>query len=74
MFRVESGMDIIKDATKRYEKHFNKAFPLYEYIGIAEIDETITTEGAEKFKRFVDKHIEKNEEVDTPEDYDTRMY
>ena len=74
MFRVESGMEIIEEAVDRYEKHFNKDFPLYEYIEIAEIDETITTEGAEKLKKFIEDHIEANEEVYTPEDYDTRIY
>lgn len=74
MFWIESGMDIIEDAVERYEKHFNKKFPLYEYIEIAEIDEMITTEGAEKFKKFVEEQIDKDEEVETPEDYDTRRY
>ena len=74
MFRVESGMDIIENATERYEKHFNKAFPLYEYIDIAEIDGTITTEGAKKLEKFIETHIEADEEVYTPEDYDTRLY
>ena len=74
MLRIKSGMDIIEGAAERYEKHFNKKFPLYEYIDIAEIDGTITTEGAEKFKKFIETHIEADEEVYTPEDYDTRLY
>lgn len=74
MLRVESGWEIVKSAVESYEKHFGKEFPLYEYIEIAEIDGTIMTEGAENFKKFIEDRIEKDEEVEIPEDYHERRY
>ena len=74
MLRVESGWEIIKSAVETYEKHFGKEFPTYEHINIAEIDGMITTEGAERFKKFIEERIEKDEEVEMPEDYSQRRY
>lgn len=74
MLRIESGMEIIEAAAEQYQEHFNKEFPLYEYIEIAEIDGMITKEGAERFKKFIEERIEKDEEVDIPEDYYMRRY
>lgn len=74
MIGYESGKEIVDKSISEYEKHFNKSFPLFEYIHLAEEDGLVTENGANKFKDFIDLQIKNNVEVITPEDYYERLY
>lgn len=76
MFSVEDGSEkIVNDATEKYEKHFGKTFPLYEYIHMTK-DKTydFSLEGSKKLSNFINKRIEDNKPVPIPEGYEERVY
>lgn len=76
MFTSEDGAyPIINEAVDKYEKHFNKKFPLYEYIHITKSNQyDFSISGAKKLLKLINGRIQSNKVVDIPPDYNERLY
>lgn len=76
MFRVEDGVDsMVDDAQDKYERHFNKIFPLYEYADMMKDgDYDISVAGAKRLADFIDGRIEADAPVIMPKGYEDRTY
>lgn len=76
MFRVEDGVGyMVDDAQDKYERHFNKIFPLYEYVDMMiDGDYDISVAGAKRLSTFIDGRIEADAPVEIPEGYEDRLY
>lgn len=69
-FNSEKSREIVVDSVGKYEKYFKIDFPIFEYIE----SEEVTVEVANNLKELINKHIESDMPVVTPEDYDERLY
>lgn len=76
MFSAEdNAMEIIDTSVDKYEKHFEKIFPLYEYIDITKNkDYDFSVSGAKRLNKFIKNQIKTNEPVIIPEGYEDRVY
>ncbi len=76
MFSMEEGaLEIINSIMGEYEEKFDAEFPLYEYIEVTRGEGfDFSIKGSTKLKEFINKRIEENEPVDTPEGYFDRIY
>ena len=76
MFTSEEGAyPVINKAVDKYEKHFNKEFPLYEYIHITKNNQyDFSLSGAKRLSKLINERIWNNEAVDVPLDYHERLY
>jgi hypothetical protein len=71
-----AAREIIDHAQIRYERHFDQAFPFYEFIQMYKTgDGEINLEGAKKFETFIDRRILENVPVEIDEEeYFNRIY
>lgn len=76
MFTFENGAGvIINQAVGKYENHFNKKFPLYEYIGTTQSKGyDFSMEGAKRLANVINDAITRNKPVPTPSGYTDRVY
>lgn len=76
MFTSEDGAyTVIIEAIDKYEKHFNKEFPIYEYIHITKDEKyDFSVKGAKRLSNFIDGFIKANKPVSIPSDYKKRLY
>lgn len=76
MFSFEDGVaNIIENIISKYESHFEREFPLFEYLGITRNNKyDFSVSGVKNLELFVDKRIHKNEPVKMPDDYEVRKY
>lgn len=73
---IEDGADEISSAAiDRYEEHFKKQFPFYNYLDMTS-DENymLSVSGAKRLSKFIDERIKKNKPVYLPPDYAQRLY
>lgn len=71
-FEDDSVRDSVLDSVDRYEQHFKEDFPLQEYL--KETNGVVTSKNAIDFKELIDKSIQTNKPVVTPEDFYDRIY
>lgn len=71
-FEDDSVRDSVLDSVDRYEQHFKEDFPLQEYL--KETNGLVTSKNATEFKELVERSIETNKPVVTPEDFYDRIY
>ncbi|EPH98177.1 coenzyme F420 hydrogenase domain protein [Enterococcus faecalis 13-SD-W-01] len=76
MFTSEEGAyPIINEAVDKYENHFSKEFPLYEYLHITKDEKyDFSLAGANKLAQFIEDCINDKKPVLIPEGYDDRLY
>lgn len=76
MFTAEDGaMEIIENATDKYQKQFDEEFPLYEYTYITGNDNyDFTVDGAKQLAAFINGRIDIDKPVTVPDDYYERDY
>jgi len=76
MFSAEDGaMGIINPAVEKYEEHFKRIFPLYEYIYLTKSKKyDFSIDGAKKLVDLIEKCVAVNEPVPIPEGYEDRVY
>jgi hypothetical protein len=75
MFVEDGAGEIFDKALEKYEKHFGKIFPHYEYHDITSTDGyTVSIKGAKRLAEFIDKRIKDNDPVEIPEGYEDRLY
>lgn len=76
MFSAEDGaMEIIEQAIEKYELHFGKVFPLYEYTEMTRSDDNdFSVVGGEMLSKFIDTCIKNEDPVNVPEGYEERLY
>lgn len=76
MFSAEDGaMAIIEPAVEKYETHFSKTFPLYDYIEMTKSDEwDFSVKGGKKLVGFIEERIKNDNPVEVPDDYEDRTY
>lgn len=76
MFTFEEGVnDTINIAVDKYEKHFSKEFPVYEYLSMTKSkDYDFSVKGSKRLADFIDKRIKANNPVEIPEGYEERLY
>lgn len=76
MFSMEEGaLDIINEAIDKYEKHFDIEINMLDLVHITEGDGyDFSVKGAKKLASLIDKHINTNEHINTPEENEQRVY
>lgn len=76
MFTSEKGAsEIVNKAVEDYERYFSKAFPLYEYIDLTKsANFDFSVEGSKRLAELISKCIKTNRPVETPSDYEERIY
>lgn len=76
MFTAEDGAwKLIDSATKKYEEHFGKDFPIYEYMDVTQNDDfDFSVEGSKRLEKFINRRIEANKPVQIPKGYEDRVY
>ncbi|MCO5404442.1 hypothetical protein [Enterococcus faecalis] len=76
MFSAEDGaMALIEPAVEKYESHFGKTFPLYEYIDMTQSEGwDFSVEGGKKLTAFIEERIKNDDPVEIPADYEDRTY
>lgn len=76
MFTFEDGVaDVLNKAVAGYEQHFEKDFPLYDYVNLTKSkDYDFSVKGAERLAELISKCIKTNRPVETPSDYEKRIY
>lgn len=76
MFSAEDGaMGIINPAVEKYEGHFERTFPLFEYIYLTRSKRyDFSIDGAKKLVDLIEKCITLNEPVPIPKGYEERVY
>ena len=66
---------IVNELEEKYEEHFGKIFPLYEYLHITRDDPyDVSFAGAKRFEEFINGRIAENTPVPIPEGYEERLY
>ena len=76
MFTFESGAGELIDAVvEKYENHFGRTFPLYEFIRTTSSDDyDFSIAGAKRLEKFIDGRIKDNKPVKIPDGYEEWKY